>query len=423
MIFDRFFAGTTARGQPGKMRNAVTMESVGLLPGRSYDGTPENSMRLADVSRCIEVLSNDMAKLPWYLFDQNSKERSYGGELMRLLRIRPNDAMSPFTLSYMTEVNVLCHGNGYIWIVRDGATLRPKELIPVPAQLVQPQRRADGSVWYRLQNPITGEQFALDGQDMIHLKGCTRDGLSGISVLSRAREIVGAGLSAQEYQRSFYDSGGQPSGVLQTDSDLTGTAQVRSVDGSVVDKPLRDIVREEWERVHSGAGNAHRVAVLDYGLKYTPINISQSDAQFVETRVQSRVDIANFFGVPLYKLNDGKQAYSSNEQQAVDYAVSTLQPIATQWEQEFSFKLLRDSELADGKWLRLNMMAALRGDSASRAAWYKTMREIGCYSVNDILDLEDEPAVEGGDTRYASLNHVPLEDFKRLSETRNGGDR
>ena len=67
------------------------------------------------------------------------------------------------------------------------------------------------------------------------------------------------------------------------------------------------------------------------------------------------------------------------------------------------------------------MMAELRGDNASRAAWYKAMREIGYFSVDDICDLEDTPRVPGGDTRTVSLNYVPLEDFKRLSLARNGG--
>ena len=135
----------------------------------------------------------------------------------------------------------------------------------------------------------------------------------------------------------------------------------------------------------------------------------------------SRIDIANFFGVPLYKLNDGKQAYASNDQNNTDYAVSTLQPKVTQWEQEVSYKLLTDSQLGRGLWLRKNMMAVLRGDMAARATWYQTMLQEGPYSVNDVRQLEDLPDVPGGDQRRASLNYVPLEDFKRLSEQRNGG--
>ena len=406
--------------------NVVTGDGIGHFPpffGKaSRDYSEAAALRLGDVSRCVEILSNDIAKLPWFMMDEVTKERTYTGDLMRLLRIRPNEAMTPFTVKQMAEADVLLGGNGFIWIIRNSRSLQPEELIPVPCKLVVPHRESNGMVWYQIQDPVSGEPFVVMSSEMIHLKGFSRDGLNGLSVLSRAREVIASGNAAQEYQTSFYEHGGQPSGVLQTESDLGGYVDVKSVDGSKVQKTKRDVVREEWERVHSGAANSHRVAVLDYGLKYSPITVTQADAQFVQTKSLNRIDIANFFGVPLYKLNDGKQAFNSNEQNSIDYVVSTLQPKVSQWEEEFSYKLLLDSQLNAGKHLRMNMMAALRGDSASRGSWYRVMREIGCFSPNDILSLEDMPDVPGGDTRYASLNYVPLEDFRRISENRNRGD-
>ena len=132
-------------------------------------------------------------------------------------------------------------------------------------------------------------------------------------------------------------------------------------------------------------------------------------------------DIARFFGVPLYKLQEGKQAYSSNEQNSIEYVVGTLQPIVTQYEEVQTWGLLTNSDLRNAWELRINMMAELRGDTASRAAWYKTMREVGGFSVNDILELEDMPRVDGGDERLASLNYVPLSMWAELSMKRNGG--
>ncbi len=141
----------------------------------------------------------------------------------------------------------------------------------------------------------------------------------------------------------------------------------------------------------------------------------------METRKLSRVDISNFFGVPLYKLNDGKQAYSSNEQNAVEYVGSTLQPIVVQWEEEFSYKLLLPQDLDESWRLRMNMMAALRGDTGARGPWYRTMTDIGAFCVNDVLSLEDMPSVAGGDVHMARLDHVPLEDFRELSKQKKGG--
>ena len=163
-------------------------------------------------------------------------------------------------------------------------------------------------------------------------------------------------------------------------------------------------------------------SILDLGLKYTPIAAPNKDAQFVENKEVSIRDIARYFGVPLYKLQEGKQAYGSNEQNAIEYVVSTLHPIVNQYAEEQTWKLLTNTELRQGLEIRINMMAELKGDTASRGAWYTNQRNNGVFSVNDIRALEDLPDVEGGDERRESLNFVPLKDWARLSEQRNGGN-
>ena len=123
----------------------------------------------------------------------------------------------------------------------------------------------------------------------------------------------------------------------------------------------------------------------------------------------------------MYKLQEGKQAYSSNEQNAIEYVVSTLHPAVTQYEEEQTWKLLPGFELRKGLEIRINLMAELKGDTSSRAAWYQTMTEISAFCPNDILALEDMPDVPGGDRRRASLNYVPLDLWPELSVKRNGG--
>lgn len=151
------------------------------------------------------------------------------------------------------------------------------------------------------------------------------------------------------------------------------------------------------------------------------MSLTNKDAQFIESQEVAIRDIARYFGIPLYKLQEGKQAYSSNEQNAIEYVVSTLHPIVTQYEEEQTWKMLFADQISAGLELRINMMAELRGDNAARSAWYKNMREIGVFSVNDINRLEDMPDVEGGDERLASLNYVPLSKWVELSLNRNGG--
>lgn len=410
-------------GRP-HIRNDTT---VGTLTAAGYpsmgtlqDASTTGAMKLSAVDRCIEVLSDSIGKLPIYVMERDTRKRVEDHPLNQMLSLRANAAQTPSVAKKMIEVNRNCGGNGYAWIVRDPASMRPTEFLPIPHELVTPWLDSTGTVWYTVIHPFTGEMMTVHRADMLHMMAYTHNGYKGISVLSRASEVIGASRAAQQYNLNYYANGGQPAGVLQTESDLSGTVSIKLPDGTTQKISKKDLVRSEWEKRHAGPTNAQKVAILDYGLKYTPISVSNKDAQFVEQSELSVQDIARFFGVPLYKLQAGKQSYNSNEQNAIEYVVSTLHPIVTQYEEELTWKLLPASETANLK-IRINMMAELRGDFTSRAAWYKAMREIGGYAVNDIMALEDMPDVEGGDERYASLNYIPLSVWRELSINRNGG--
>lgn len=411
----------------GIPQDAVTAPDL-ISAGYPADGNEVNettARKLSAVDACMEILSNSVAKLPAYVMDSATRER-IPHDILTLLNVRPNEAMTPFVRKKVLETSRNEGGNGYDWIVRDPRTLRPVELIPVPWRLVTPWRDQSGRIWYTVTHPVTGAPMVLPNEDICHYKASTRDGLTGISILRRASDVIAAAGAAQQFERSYYERGGQPLGVLSTSADLGGYAKdhtggvLRDLDGSAVTK--RERLRRDWEKVHAGPSRAHRIAILDNGLQYQPIAANNRDAQFVESKEISVRDIARFFGVPLYKLQEGKQAYSSNEQNAIEYVVSTLSPIVSQYEEEQTWKLLLPGERKAGLEIRINLMAELRGDAASRGAWYTTMRQVGVFSVNDIRALEDLPDVEGGDERLASLNYVPLSDWKRLSEQRNGGE-
>ena len=409
-----------ARSPTRKAVTAAGVIAAGYPSGGGED--PETYARkLSAVDRCMSILAGSMAKLPSYIFDSKSRERP-GHPLLHLLNVRPNEAMTPSVRKEVLENSRLEGGNGYDWIVRDPQTGRVAELIPVPWYLVQPWKDTAGRIWYTVTHPFTGEPMVLPREDVCHYKGATRDGLTGISVLRRAADTLASARAAQEYERAYYESGGQPSGVLKTDADLGGWAEgadgkpLQRADGSLVS--LKDQLRSEWEKVHAGPKNGHRVAILDLGLDYKPIAASNQEAQFIESKEVSIRDIARYFGVPLYKLGEGKEAYSSNEQNAIEYVVGTLHPIVTQYEEEQTWKLLTDREIAAGLDVRINLMAELRGDSNARMHVYQTMLQEGVYSVNDVRALEDLPDILGGSEHRASLNYVPLSMWPELSQKR-----
>ncbi|MCR1907061.1 phage portal protein [Intestinimonas butyriciproducens] len=404
-------------------RKAVTAESM-IAAGYPPMGTDTNeslARKLSAVDRCIEILSDSMGKLPSFIMDSRTRER-VDLPLLQLLNVRPNAAMSPFVAKKVVETSRLVTGNGYEWILRSPRTGRITEIIPVPGELVEPWRDQSGRVWYTVTHPWTGEPMRLPQEDICHYKAASRDGLKGVGVLRRASEVIASSLAAQQYERAYYENGGQPSGVLRTESDLGGYAEdpegkpLTRSDGSWITR--KDQLRSEWEKVHAGPNNSHRVAILDFGLDYKPLSVSNQDAQFIESREVSVRDIARYFGVPLYKLQEGKQAYGSNEQNAIEYVVGTLHPNVSQYEEERTWKLLTRSQVDAGLEVRINMMAELRGDTSARGQWYKDMMQEGPFSVNDVRALEDMPDVPGGDERRASLNYVPLRDWPELSRIR-----
>lgn len=408
MIFDKAFS---------RARNAVDplslVDPTGWRAGSDYfaSGTQTPAMKVATVNACVEIRSDTMGKLPFFVMDENTKEHVNSHRINYLLSTRPNEHMTPFVFKKLLESQRLLTGNAYALIVTNKATGRPVELLPLLASYMSIWRDKNNLLWYVYCDPVSGISRKFAPYEIIHLKAYSEDGITGISILSRAsRSIQNAGMQ-QDYENKFYTQNARPAGVLEVVGDLS--------------LPAKEKIRSEWENIYGGVNNAFRVAILDNAMKYQQIGMSQKDAQFVESKDCTIQDIARFFGVPLYKLQSGKQSYSSNEQNAIEYVVSTIHPTVQQWEEEFSFKMLFDPEIEYGLWVKINMNAELRGDMTARGAWYTSMRNNGAYSVDDIRGFEDLPKVPGGSTRIVPLNNVPLEKamdyFEAMIQKMKGG--
>lgn len=377
------------------------------------------ALRVSAVYRCITYNSDTISIMPTYIMDRKTRDRITDHPLLQVLTIRPNEAMTPTEYKRLMECNRLLRGSAYAYIGRSPRTGRVEALLPLAPDLVTPQLDSERHLHYLYTDPLSGKVYDLMPSQVIHYKAFTQDGIHGITPLRFARDVIAKDRAAKAYERALYKNGGRPSGVLYTDSDLSSASNVTDQNGDPVSK--KELVRRAWEKVYGG-DNAFRTAVLDLGLKYQPIAMNNTDAQFVESNDITIADIARFFGTPLHVLMSGKQSYESNVQNRVEFVQTTALATVTGYEDEDSYKLLSGMDQEKHLRIRRNMDAALRGDTASRATYYKTMHEIGAYSVNDILALEDLPKVPGGDVRLANLNYVPLEDFQRLSTQRNGGN-
>lgn len=370
-------------------------------------GTGETqAMKLSAVNRCVQVISDSMGKLPVRVLDRITKKPSNNHYLEYMLTVRTNEDMTPSDYKKLMETRVMLKGNAYALIWRDPRSGEPRELIPLEHCWTV---RDQGQLWYLAKNPKTGEYRKLWPENVIHYRYYAEDGINGISVLSHAKNVINTASASQDYEQKYYAQRARPDGILTIDSSLTTEA--------------KEEVRKQWETFHRGADNAFRVAVMDLGMKYQPIGVTPKDSQFIESKEISIKDIARFFGVPLYKLQEGKQSYNSNEQNSIEYIVDTLHPRVQRYNEEDTYKLLFEGDIRQDLRISRNMMAELKGDYKSRGEWYKVMHQVGAFSPNDILELEDMPATEGGDVHSASLNYVPLHRFEELSEKRAQSNR
>ena len=402
----------------------LTLDSPeGWLQGIDPSLSSEDALKLSAVYACVEYICDFYCALPMYVFDTQSRKRITDHELHRVLNVRPNPYQTPSAFKRYSMRCMLLRGSGYSYNYRDPKSGRVVERVPLHPDCVSLEW-LDGKLLYVYSHPTTGKQYAFDSEEISHYKMGSRDGYTGVSPLHYASRTLAKITAGEEYEASVYRNNSQPGGVLTTDTDLSGFSEVQDPNDKTGTRFLtrKENLRRAWERAHGGSANTARIAILDNGLEYKPIKIDPYDQSFVLSKEVSVADIARFFMVPLHAIMAGKQTYASNEQNNLEFIQGHGMALLKMVEEEDSYKLLFDSDLNRLR-IKHNLDGRLRGDTAARANYYRTMHDIGAYSVDDILELEDRPSVPGGHVRKASLNFVPLDQFEALSIARNANQK
>ncbi|HEY1188548.1 MAG TPA: phage portal protein [Gemmata sp.] len=319
------------------MSSDEAFEALGLgAGGKAVSGvrvTRNKALGYPAVWRAVSLISGDVGKLPLVVYRQSGKNKEADPKhpAYRLLLRKPNDAMTAFVFKQTLMLHVLLHGNGYAYIDREGDS-RVKQLLILDPEAVEPIR-IGGVLWYLYQSPNGEEWRKLPADEVLHIKGLGYDGLQGYPVLKVARDALGAAIAARDHSARYFANGARPGGVLEHPGKLSDPARLR--------------MRGDWERIHKGLENAHKVAILEEGAKYVGFTSNAREAQLLETREFDAREVANIFGVPTHKLGDpSKVAYNSLGEENQSYYDDTLSRWLKVFAEECHDKLLAEKEKA-----------------------------------------------------------------------------
>lgn len=368
--------------------------------------TPDTAVTIPAVWACLRYLSQTVAFPPWHVH----RDGPSGAEIQKahpvdwLLYKRPSAEWSSFQFRETLQHWALRWGNGYAEIEPDRAD-RPYALWPVHPDRVEVCRALTdavdsygdpimaGSIYYEISNGVDGKTY-LSARRMFHIRGFG-EGPVGVNVITYAAQSLGWARAAQIFGASFFGNGANVGGVVKNKRALTPDGLRRQ--------------REEFAQLYGGPWRAHKTAHLDADADFTPIGIDPDKAQFILTHQHLIEEVCRWFGVPPHKVAHLLRATFSNiEHQAIEVVVDSIAPWAKRFEDEADFKLFGQNR--QGYYTKMNLNALMRGDAKSRAEFYQTMRNLGAYSANRILELEDENTIgPDGDKHTMQQGFTTLE--------------
>jgi len=367
-------------------------EIIRIMTGASLAGnavTEEKAMRFSAVYACVRVLSESVAQLPLKVYRRKGGERQEASDhyLYPLLHNAPNPRQTAFSFWEAVTASLTLWGNAYALIDLDNAG-RVTALWFLDPSSVYPRKTEKGLVY------DVGAKTYLWGE-ILHVPGLGFDGLMGHSVVRTAVESIGQGIAASEYAGRFFSNDATPRGVLE-------------MDGFFKDPAAVERLRRSWNDLYQGTDNAHRVAILENGLKFKPLTINPEDAQLLETRKFNRSEIAGIFRVPPHMIGDlEKSTFSNIEHQSIDFVKFSLSPWLKRIEQAISLQLLSPGE-RKRYFAEFKPEGMLKGDVKSRYEAYEVAIRSGWMSINEVRGLENLNPVEGGDEHYLQMQMVPI---------------
>lgn len=353
----------------------------------------ETAKKLSTVYRCMNILSDDIAALPFQQFERlerGSRRVKPDGDsrnVAYLIEIEPNRWQTPFVFKKRLILDLLGMGNAYAW--RPVSTY--PEIYHLEASKVRPVFDKKGNRYFQVLFD-NGEVKNIPDPEILQLMiNPDKRGMFGRSVLGYASDTISRQIGANNSRNTLMGNGLLPTAILK-------------VNGAIGEE-ARQKVKDSYLKSATDGVMVQDNAILDF----KQITMNASDVQFLESIQATEVEIANYFGLPQYKLNLGKQSYQSNEQQQLDYLGTTLNPYLVQFEQSARLKWLA-TEDQDAGFFRFERKALMQLDTKTQAEFLHTQILDGIYSPNEARAINDLEPYPGGDQHYFPGNMAVITD-------------
>lgn len=364
----------------------------GVESGAGVAVTPDSSMRVSAVYASIRIISGAVATLPLDIkrrVDARTRQDASDHWAWTLLRRKPNRWQTPSQFRRMMTAHLVLRGNAYAMkVVSRRAVL---ELIPLNPDRVKCAQNDDMSLAY-VYTRKDGRQVALAQSDVMHLVGLTLDGVNGVSAITYAREAIGSSLAMESHGANVFRNGARVSTVL--------------VHPGKLGKEGLEFLRASMDAYRAGGESEGKALILEEGMDAKPLALSAEDAQWIEARQFSRVDIAMFMGVPPSMLGDNSGSDSNwgtgLEQKSLGFVAYTLEDYLTTWEETITRDILPEND--PSLYARFNRAALVRGDIKTRWEAYVKGLQWGVWSSNEVRALEDMNPRADGDRYYDPPN-------------------
>ena len=349
--------------------------------------------------RAVNLISGDVAGMPCDIY---KRQRDGGKKYADTHPAAPllRDMASPWwradELRRVLTSHALVHGNGYAPITRDMMG-NPIALGLIDPNGVMIRIMDDGQKWYIWYEE--GKAVRVRARDMLHIKGLGRNGLIGYSIISLMANALGVGMAAQEFGGRLFSNGANMSGLLM-------------VPGHFSEEKIRNTMAA-WNSMQTGLNQAHKVALLQDGVKFQPLSIAPEQAQFLQTReFEVRQTVSNITGVPPHMLGDAtRTSHNSLESESQNYLARCLNPWLKEWEQELRSKLLTDKERTkDTHCIEFNREAEIQMEFEKKINGIYRQIECGVMTRNEARNLLNMARItdeeDGGDNFYHPANWV-----------------